>query len=141
MAELHRGRITKEILFLNGEVIALKNNVEEIKNKKGFLPRSVKYAKKINDDFAEGLAGFYKSIWDEREGGLSMKEKHIIVFSIACSNNNIESAVKILERLKQYGVTRGEINDAMMIAAWTGGIQNFTGFSAAVLDAMEKLDY
>jgi len=114
------------------------NNVEEIKNIKGFIPRSVQYAKKINDDFAEGLAGFYKAIWDEREGGLSMKEKHIIVFSIACSNNNIESAVKILERLKQYGVTRGEINDAMMIAAWTGGIQNFTDFSAAVLEAMKK---
>jgi alkylhydroperoxidase/carboxymuconolactone decarboxylase family protein YurZ len=117
------------------------NNAEEIKSKKGFMPRSVQYAEKINDDFAEGLAGFYKSIWSEREGGLSMKEKHILVFSIACSNNNIESAVKILERLKKYGATRGEINDAMMIAAWTGGIQNFTDVSAAVLGAMEKLGY
>ncbi|MDI9394585.1 MAG: carboxymuconolactone decarboxylase family protein [Euryarchaeota archaeon] len=116
-------------------------NIHEIKEVKGFLPRSVAYADRINEDFAEGLAGFYKSIWTEREGGLSMKQKHLIVFAIACSNNNIDSAVKILERLHQFGATRTEISDAMMIAAWTGGIQNFTDFSAAVLKEMENMGY
>lgn len=116
-------------------------NIHEIKEVKGFLPRSVAYAERINEDFGEGLAGFYKSIWAEREGGLSMKQKHLMVFAIACSNNNIQSAVKILERLHKFGATRTEITDAMMIAAWTGGIQNFTDFSAEVLKEMEKLGY
>jgi alkylhydroperoxidase/carboxymuconolactone decarboxylase family protein YurZ len=62
----------------------------------------------------------------EREDGLSMKQNHLIVFAIACSNNNTESAAKILQRLHQCGATRAEITDAMMIAAWTGGIQHFT---------------
>jgi len=116
-------------------------NIQEIKEVKGFAPRSVVYAEKINEDFGEGLAAFYQAIWTEREGGLSMKQKHLMVFAIACSNNNIESAVKILERLKKFEATRTEISDAMMIAAWTGGIQNFTDFSAAVLKEMEKLGF
>jgi len=116
-------------------------NIQEIKEVKGFLPRSVVFAEKINVDFGEGLAGFYKAVWAEREGGLSMKQKHPMVFAIACSNNNTESAVKILERLHKFGATRAEISDAMMIAAWTGGIQNFTDFSAAVLTEMERLGF
>ena len=116
-------------------------NIHEIKEVKGFAPRSVVYAEKINEDFGEGLAGFYKAVWAEREGGLSMRQKHLMVFAIACSNNNTESAVKILERLHKFGATRAEISDAMMIAAWTGGIQNFTDFSAAVLKEMERLGY
>lgn len=116
-------------------------NIQEIQEVKGFLPRSVAYAERINEDFGEGLAGFYKAIWAEREGGLSMRQKHLMVFAIACSNNNIQSAVKILERLHKFGATRAEITDAMMVAAWTGGIQNFTDFSAAVLKEMEKLGY
>jgi alkylhydroperoxidase/carboxymuconolactone decarboxylase family protein YurZ len=116
-------------------------NTKEVKEVKGFLPRSVVYAEQINEDFGEGLAGFYKAIWAEREGGLSMKQKHLMVFAIACSNNNIESAVKILERLHKFGATRAEISDAMMMAAWTGGIQNFTDFSAAVLEEMERIGF
>lgn len=115
------------------------NNIDEIKEVKGFLPKSIKLAGEMDKDFAEGIAGFYKAVWAEREGGLSMKEKHILVFTVACSNNNTESAAKILERLKKYGATRTEITDAMMIAAWTGGIQNFTDFSRVVLKEMERL--
>ncbi|RXA21982.1 carboxymuconolactone decarboxylase family protein [Methanosarcina sp. MSH10X1] len=114
---------------------------EEIRELKGFLPRSIVYAGQINENFAEGVAGFYKAIWEERDGGISTKQKHLIVFAIACSNNNIQSAVKILERLKKFGATRTEINDAMMLAAWTGGIQNFTDFSSAVLKEMERLGF
>lgn len=115
--------------------------VKEIKELKGFVPRSVAYAEKIDESFAEGVAGFYKAIWTEREGGLSMKEKHLIVFAIACSKNNIESAVKILERLHKFGTTRAEVYDAMMMAAWTGGMQNFTDVSAAVLKEMDRLGF
>jgi alkylhydroperoxidase/carboxymuconolactone decarboxylase family protein YurZ len=115
--------------------------IEEIKNVKGFVPRSIKYAEDMNRDFAEGLAGFYKAVWEDRKGGLSIKEKHLLVFTIACSSNNTESAVKILERLKKFGATRAEITDAMMIAAWTGGIQSFTDFSAVVLKEMDKLGF
>ncbi|MDD4498247.1 MAG: carboxymuconolactone decarboxylase family protein [Methanosarcinaceae archaeon] len=119
----------------------MNKNIEEIKGVKGFLPRSVKLAGEIDEDFAEGLAGFYKAIWAEREGGLSMKEKHLLVFTVACSKNNTESAAKILERLKKFEATRTEITDAMMIAAWTGGIQNFTDFSRVVLKEMERLGF
>ncbi len=114
---------------------------KEIRELKGFLPRSIVYAGQINEDFAEGIAGFYKAVWEEREGGLSVKQKHLMVFAIACSSNNIQSAVKILERLQKFGATRTEINDAMMLAAWTGGIQSFTDFSASVLKEMERLGY
>jgi alkylhydroperoxidase/carboxymuconolactone decarboxylase family protein YurZ len=114
---------------------------KEIRELKGFLPRSIVYAEQINEDFAKGIAGFYKAVWDDREGGLSKKQKHLIVFAIACSNNNIQSAVKILERLRKFGATKTEINDAMMLAAWTGGIQYFTDFSAVVLKEMERLGY
>ncbi|HWR25204.1 MAG TPA: carboxymuconolactone decarboxylase family protein [Methanosarcina sp.] len=116
-------------------------NVTEIREIKGFLPRSIVFAERINEDFAEGIAGFYKAVWSEKEGGLSIKQKHLMVFAIACSDNNAESAVKILERLHKFGATKAEINDAMMIAAWTGGIQHFTDFSSAVLKEMEKLGY
>ncbi|WP_048103334.1 carboxymuconolactone decarboxylase family protein [Methanosarcina barkeri] len=115
--------------------------VKEARELKGFMPRSIEYAGQINKDFAEGIAGFYKAIWSEREGGLSMKHKHLIVFAIACSTNNIQSAVKILERLHKFGATRTEINDAMMLAAWTGGIQHFTDFSEAVIKEMDRLGY
>ncbi|NLN43639.1 MAG: carboxymuconolactone decarboxylase family protein [Methanosarcina sp.] len=114
---------------------------KEIRELKGFLPRSIVYAEQINEDFAKGIAGFYKAVWADREGGLSKKQKHLIVFAIACSNNNIQSAVKILERLYKFGATKTEINDAMMLAAWTGGIQYFTDFSAVVLKEMERLGY
>lgn len=33
-------------------------NIHEIKEIKGFAPRSVVYAGQINEDFGEGLAGF-----------------------------------------------------------------------------------
>lgn len=122
-------------------MIIMGKAVKEIKELKGFLPRSIVYAEQINDDFAEGIAGFYKAIWEEREGGLSMKHKHLMVFAIACSSNNIQSAVKILERLHKFGATRTEINDAMMLAAWTGGVQHFTDFSAAILKEMERIGY
>jgi alkylhydroperoxidase/carboxymuconolactone decarboxylase family protein YurZ len=122
-------------------MIIMGKAVREIKELKGFVPRSILYAEQINDDFAEGIAGFYKAVWEEREGGLSMRQKHLMVFAIACSNNNIESAVKILERLHKFGATRTEINDAMMIAAWTDGIQHFTDFSAQVLKEMERLGF
>jgi alkylhydroperoxidase/carboxymuconolactone decarboxylase family protein YurZ len=122
-------------------MVIMEKAVKEIRELKGFLPRSIAYAGQINEEFAEGLAGFYKAVWDEREGGLSMKQKHLMVFAIACSNNNVQSAVKILERLQKFGATRTEINDAMMLAAWTGGIQYFTDFSAAVLREMERLGY
>jgi alkylhydroperoxidase/carboxymuconolactone decarboxylase family protein YurZ len=122
-------------------MVIMEKAVKEIRELKGFLPRSIAYAGQINEEFAEGIAGFYKAVWEEREGGLSMKQKHLMVFAIACSSNNIESAVKILERLQKLGATRTEINDAMMLAAWTGGIQHFTDFSAAVLKEMERLGY
>jgi alkylhydroperoxidase/carboxymuconolactone decarboxylase family protein YurZ len=122
-------------------MVIMEKAATEIRELKGFLPRSIAYAGQINEEFAEGIAGFYKAVWEEREGGLSMKQKHLMVFAIACSSNNIESAVKILERLQKLGATRTEINDAMMLAAWTGGIQHFTDFSAAVLKEMERLGY
>lgn len=122
-------------------MIIMETDVKELKKIKGFVPRSVEYAEQINKDFAEGIAGFYKAVWSEREDGLSMKQKHLIVFAIACSKNNTESAVKILQRLHQFGATRTEITDAMMIAAWTGGIQYFTDFSKAILDEMKKHGY
>lgn len=122
-------------------MIIMGKAIKEIKELKGFVPRSIVYAEQINDEFAEGIAGFYKAVWDQREGGLSMKQKHLMVFAIACSNNNTESAVKILERLHKFGATRTEINDAMMIAAWTGGIQYFTDFSSVVLKEMERLGF
>jgi alkylhydroperoxidase/carboxymuconolactone decarboxylase family protein YurZ len=115
--------------------------VKEIRELKGFLPRSITYAEQINEYFAEGIAGFYKAVWSEREGGLSMKQKHLMVFAIACSKNNTQSAVKILERLHKFGATRTEINDAMMLAAWTGGIQHFTDFSVVILKEMERLGF
>lgn len=110
---------------------------DEVKQVKGFLPRSIRYAQSMDDDFGEALAGFYKAVWAEREGGLSIKQKHLLAFTIACANNNSESAVKILERLRKFDATRAEILDAMMIAAWAGGIQNFTDFSSVVLKQME----
>jgi alkylhydroperoxidase/carboxymuconolactone decarboxylase family protein YurZ len=122
-------------------MIIMEKAAKEIRELKGFLPRSIVYAEQINEDFAKGIAGFYKAVWDDREGGLSKKQKHLIVFAIACSNNNIQSAVKILERLHKFGATKTEINDAMMLAAWTGGIQYFTDFSAVVLKEMERLGY
>jgi alkylhydroperoxidase/carboxymuconolactone decarboxylase family protein YurZ len=122
-------------------MIIMEKAIKEIKELKGFLPRSIVYAGKINEDFAEGIAGFYKAVWEEREGGISTKQKHLIVFAIACSNNNVQSAVKILERLHKFGATKAEINDAMMLAAWTGGIQSFTDFSSAILKEMERLGY
>jgi len=122
-------------------MIFMGKDVKEIMDIKGFVPRSVEYAKQINEDFAESIAGFYKAVWYERESGLSMKQKHLIVFAIACSNNNTDSAVKILQRLHQVGATREEINDAMMIAAWTGGIQHFTDFSNVILKEMKKYGY
>ncbi len=122
-------------------MIIMEKAVKEAKELKGFMPRSIEYAGQINEDFAEGIAGFYKAIWSEREDGLSMKHKHLIVFAIACSTNNTQSAVKILERLHKFGATRTEINDAMMLAAWTGGIQHFTDFSEAVLKEMDRLGY
>lgn len=122
-------------------MIIMKENITEIKEVKGFLPRSIAYAERINEEFAEGLAGFYKAIWNEREGGLSIKQKHLMVFAIACSNGNSESAAKILERLHKFGATRTEVTDAMMLAAWTGGIQNFTDFSSVILKEMERLGF
>ncbi|MDQ1254284.1 MAG: hypothetical protein QG646_3515 [Euryarchaeota archaeon] len=122
-------------------MIFMEKAIKEIKELKGFVPRSIVYAEKIDQSFAEGVAGFYKGVWTEREGGLSLKEKHLIVFAIACSKNNTESAVKILERLRKLGTSRAEINDAMMMAAWTGGMQNFTDFSAAVLKEMERMGF
>jgi alkylhydroperoxidase/carboxymuconolactone decarboxylase family protein YurZ len=122
-------------------MIFMEKAIKEIKELKGFVPRSIVYAEKIDQSFAEGVASFYKGIWTEREGGLSLKEKHLIVFAIACSKNNTESAVKILERLHKLGTSRAEINDAMMMAAWTGGMQNFTDFSAAVLKEMERMEF
>jgi len=122
-------------------MIFMEKAIKEIKELKGFVPRSIVYAEKIDQSFAEGVASFYKGVWTEREGGLSLKEKHLIVFAIACSKNNTESAVKILERLHKLGTSRAEINDAMMMAAWTGGMQNFTDFSAAVLKEMERMGF
>lgn len=122
-------------------MITMEKAAKEIRELKSFLPRSIAYAGQMNEDFAEGLAGLYKAVWEEREGGLSMKNKHLIVFAIACSSNNIQSAVKILERLHKFGATRTEINDVMMLAAWTGGIQHFTDFSAVILKEMERLGY
>jgi alkylhydroperoxidase/carboxymuconolactone decarboxylase family protein YurZ len=122
-------------------MIIMGKAVKEIKELKGFVPRSIVYAEKINEEFAEGIAGFYKAVWGEREGGLSKRHKHLMVFAIACSNNNTESAVKILERLHKMGATRTEITDAMIIAAWTGGIQSFTDFSSVILKEMDRLGF
>jgi alkylhydroperoxidase/carboxymuconolactone decarboxylase family protein YurZ len=114
---------------------------DEIRNVKGFVPRAINYASQINDDFGEGISAFYKAIWEEREGGLSIEQKHLMVFAIACSNNNAQSAAKILSRLKKYDVTRVQIEDAMMVASWTGGIQNFTDVYRVVSKEMDRLDF
>lgn len=47
----------------------METDVKELKKIKGFVPRSVEYAEQINKDFAEGIAGFYKAVWSEREDG------------------------------------------------------------------------
>ncbi|MDK2939535.1 MAG: hypothetical protein PWQ51_1700 [Methanolobus sp.] len=117
------------------------DEIKEAKDVKGFQPRAVTYAKKMDDDFSEAVAGLYSSVWKEKEGGLSKKQKHLLVFAIACSNQKTKSAVKILQRLKKYGVTAQEIKDVMMIAAWTSGIQNFTNLSPEVLKEMERLEF
>ncbi len=117
-----------------------KKDIQKAKHVKGFKPRSVNYAERIDEDFSKAVADFYSSVWDEREGGLSKKDKHLLVFAIACSNQKTNSAVKILQRLKKYGATTQEIKDVMMIAAWTGGIQNFTNLSPKILEEMERLD-
>ncbi len=117
------------------------DNIENVKNTKGFVPLAVKYAKDMDDNFAEGIAGFYRAVWDERDGGLLIKQKHLLVFAIACSGNNTESAIKILARLKKLGITRTEIEDAIMIAAWTCGIQNFTNLSSSLLKEMNRLGF
>ena len=120
------------------------NMSEEKKNSvdvKGFKPRSVVYAKKLDEGFSDALAGFYTAVWAEREDGLSKKEKHLLVFAIACSNLKTESALKILQRLKKFGASAQEIKDAMMIAAWTGGIQNFTDLTPKILEEMERLEF
>ncbi|AEH60653.1 Carboxymuconolactone decarboxylase [Methanosalsum zhilinae DSM 4017] len=116
-------------------------NTEGVKEVKGFMPRAVRYAQRVDDDFAAGISELYKAIWSERENGLQMKEKHLISFSIACSKNNAESATKILERLKKFGATREEIEDAMMIATWTSGVQYFTDFSIVILEEMDRLGF
>lgn len=115
--------------------------IQEAKDVKGLRPRSVVYATQIDEEFGEALAGYYKAVWKERENGLNMKQKHLLVFTVACSKLNIESALKILERLKKFEATSQEIKDAMMIAAWTGGIQNFTDFSPKILKEMERLGF
>ncbi|MBP1909715.1 carboxymuconolactone decarboxylase family protein [Methanolobus bombayensis] len=117
------------------------DEIKEAKDVKGFQPRAVTYAKKMGDDFSEAVAGLYSSVWEEKEGGLSKKQKHLLVFAIACSSQKTKSAVKILQRLKKYGVTAQEIKDVMMIAAWTNGIQNFTNLSPEVLKEMERLEF
>lgn len=114
---------------------------KDAKEVKGFQPRAVAYAKKIDEDFSEAVAGFYSAVWDERENGLSKKDKHLLVFAIACSNQKTKSAVKILQRLKKFGASSQEVKYAMMIAAWTGGVQNFTNFTPAILEEMEKLGF
>ncbi len=114
---------------------------KKAKNVKGFQPRAVTYSKRINEDFSEAVAGFYSSVWAEREGGLSKKNKHLLVFAIACSSQKTKSAVKILQRLKKYGATAQEVKDVMMIAAWTSGIQNFTNLSPKILEEMERLGF
>jgi len=116
-------------------------NIENVKQVKGTMPKAIKMAKKMDDDFGQGVASFYKAIWKDREDGLSMKNKHLMVFAIACSKNNTNSAKKILVKLKNHGATRTEVLDAMMMAAWTGGIQNFTDISSDVLPEMEQLGF
>ncbi|WP_406660479.1 carboxymuconolactone decarboxylase family protein [Methanolobus sp. ZRKC3] len=115
--------------------------IQDAKDVKGLQPKSIRYAKKIDDDFAAGLAGFYSAVWADRENGISKKQKHLLVFAIACSNQKTKSAVKILQKLKKFDATAEEIKDAMMIAAWTGGIQNFTDFTPVILEEMEKLGF
>lgn len=122
-------------------LMIMTKEIQEAKDVKGLRPRSVVYATQIDEEFGEALAGYYKSVWKERENGLNMKQKHLLVFTIACSRLNIESALKILERLKKFEATSQEIKDAMMIAAWTGGIQNFTDFSPKILKEMERLGF
>ncbi|MEA1985088.1 MAG: hypothetical protein U9N13_05490 [Euryarchaeota archaeon] len=58
----------------------MSSKIDDIKNVKGFIPGSIKYAQEINGDFGEALAGFYKAVWNERENELSMKE-NILSFS------------------------------------------------------------
>lgn len=116
-------------------------NTEEVKQVKGSMPKAIRMAKEMDEDFGQGLAGFYKAVWKDREDGLSMKNKHLMVFTIACSKNNTNSAKKILVKLKNHGATRTEVLDAMMMAAWAGGIQNFTDISSDVLPEMEQIGF
>ncbi|MEZ5335775.1 MAG: carboxymuconolactone decarboxylase family protein [Methanolobus sp.] len=115
--------------------------MKDAKDVKGFKPRAVTYSKKLDENFSEALAGFYSSVWDDREGGLSKKQKHLMVFAMACANQKTNSAVKILQRLKKYGASSQEIYDIMMLAAWTSGVQNFTNFTPKILEEMERLEF
>ncbi|WP_340820166.1 carboxymuconolactone decarboxylase family protein [Methanolobus sp. WCC4] len=116
-------------------------DTNDAKDVKGFKPRAVVYAKKLDEGFSEAVAEFYSSVWEEKEGGLSKKQKHLMVFAIACASQKTDSAVKILQRLKKYDATAQEIKDVMMLAAWTGGIQNFTNFTPKILEEMERLEF
>lgn len=122
-------------------MIIMSQEIQKAKNVKGVGPRSIIYASKIDEEFGDALADFYKSVWKERENGLTMKQKHLLVFTVACANMNIDSAIKILEKLKKFNASAQEINDAMMIAAWTSGIQNFTNYSSKILKEMELLNF
>ena len=122
-------------------MIIMPDDMQDVKNVKGLQPKSIRYAKKIDDDFAEGLAGFYNAVWKDREDGLSKKQKHLLVFAIACSSQNTNSAVKILQKLKKFDASAQEVKDAMMMATWTGGIQSLTNFTPAILEEMEKMGF
>ncbi len=113
----------------------------EVHDVKGLQPRSITLAKKMDSAFGDGITGFYSAIWADREGGISKKDKHLLVFAIACSSSKTDSAIKILPRLKKFGASAQEIKDVLMLVAWTSGMQNFTDISPDVLREMEKLDF
>lgn len=119
----------------------MNQEMQDVKDIKGIGPRSIVYASEINEEFGNALSDFYKSVWKERNDGLNMKQKHLLVFTVACSNMNIDSALKILEKLKKFNTSAQEIKDAMMIAAWTSGIQNFTNYSSKILKEMKRLEF
>lgn len=117
-------------------VVDVTGGAEEVIRVKGFTPRAIADAKKIDEGLADALSSLYIEVWGE--GDIPMKYKHLIAFAIAASNNNIESALKIVERLAKFGATRGEIIETLKLVMWTSGVQVFTDVVEPVMKELER---
>lgn len=117
-------------------VVDVTGGTEEVRRVKGFMPRAIAHAKKMDEGLGDALSSLYIEVWGE--GDIPLKYKHLIAFAIAASNNNIESALKIVERLAKLGATRREIIETLELVMWTSGVQVFTDVAGPVMKELEK---